>query len=164
MCKECGGRGICEHGRQREKCRECGGSSICEHGRQRSQCKECGGASICEHSRQRSKCKECGGGGICEHGRQRSQCKECGGRGICEHGRQRTGCPLCRPEGAYGAYLRSERRKIDNFSDQNFMSFETYQALIKLPCVWCGRTPEQANGMGVDRRDNKLGHTEGNLD
>ena len=33
MCKECGGSGICEHGRQRSQCKECGGASICEHGR-----------------------------------------------------------------------------------------------------------------------------------
>ena len=58
-CKECPGKGICEHGRRRCDCKECGGSSFCEHGRQRSKCKECGGSSICEHRRQRSKCKEC---------------------------------------------------------------------------------------------------------
>ena len=42
----------------RSKCKECGGSGICEHGRVRSQCKECGGSGICEHGRVRSKCKE----------------------------------------------------------------------------------------------------------
>ena len=41
FCKECPGKGICEHGRVRGQCKECGGSSICEHGRRRSQCKEC---------------------------------------------------------------------------------------------------------------------------
>ena len=40
-CRECPGKGICEHGRQRSQCKECGGSQICEHGRQRSQCKDC---------------------------------------------------------------------------------------------------------------------------
>ena len=54
VCKECGGSGICEHGRVRTNCKECGGASICEHGRQRSHCKECGGSQICEHGRQRS--------------------------------------------------------------------------------------------------------------
>ena len=58
-CKECPGKGICEHGRQRPHCKECGGSQICEHGRVRSKCKECGGSQICEHGRQRSQCKEC---------------------------------------------------------------------------------------------------------
>ena len=95
-CKECPGKGICEHGRQRYSCKECGGSGICEHGRERNKCKECGGASICEHGRERSKCKECGGGSICEHGRVRSQCKECGGSQICEHGRRRCQCKECR--------------------------------------------------------------------
>jgi hypothetical protein len=76
-CKECPGKGICEHGRRRSTCKECGGSSICEHGRVRSKCKECGGSSICEHGRQRYGCKECGGSGICEHGRQRHRCNEC---------------------------------------------------------------------------------------
>jgi DnaJ-class molecular chaperone len=40
-CKECPGKGICEHGRVRTQCKECGGSGICEHGRRRSRCKEC---------------------------------------------------------------------------------------------------------------------------
>ena len=41
FCKECPGKGICEHGRVRTQCKECGGSQICEHGRVRSRCKEC---------------------------------------------------------------------------------------------------------------------------
>ena len=77
FCKECPGKGICEHGRRRYSCKECGGSSICEHGRVRSQCKECGGGSICEHGRRRESCKECGGSQICEHGRERRKCKAC---------------------------------------------------------------------------------------
>jgi hypothetical protein len=40
-CKECPGKGICEHGRRRNGCKECGGSGICEHGRRRSTSKEC---------------------------------------------------------------------------------------------------------------------------
>jgi len=50
MCKDCGGSGICEHGRQRSRCKDCGGSGIC---------KDCGGGSICEHGRKRSVCKDC---------------------------------------------------------------------------------------------------------
>ena len=88
QCKECGGKGICEHGRRRSHCKECGGTGIYEHGRERRRCKECGGKGICEHGWQRNQCKECGGTGICEHGRQRNHCKECGGKGICEHGRK----------------------------------------------------------------------------
>jgi hypothetical protein len=41
LCKECPGKGICEHGRERNYCKECGGSSICEHGKRRSKCKAC---------------------------------------------------------------------------------------------------------------------------
>ena len=77
MQEECGGKGLCEDGRQRYNCKECGGKGICEHGRVRSRCKECGGKDICEHGRRRNDCKECGGKGICEHGRQRRYCKEC---------------------------------------------------------------------------------------
>ena len=95
FCKECPGKGICEHRRVRRQCKECGGSGICEHRRQRHHCKECGGASICVHERKRSRCKECGGSEICDHGRRRSQCKECGGSGICEHGRRRSRYKAC---------------------------------------------------------------------
>ena len=95
FCKECPGKGICEHGRERHRCKECGGGSICEHGRERRRCKECGGSSICEHGRRRTQCKECGGGSICEHGRERHRCKECGGGSICEHGRVRHRCKEC---------------------------------------------------------------------
>jgi hypothetical protein len=94
-CKKCGGASICKHGRQRNQCKECGGSAFCIHGRQRKTCKECGGASICIHNRQRQQCKECGGASICEHGRLRHYCKECGGSGICEHGRARPHCKEC---------------------------------------------------------------------
>ena len=77
FCKECPGKGICEHRRVRRQCKECGGSGICVHGRVRSRCKECGGSEICDHGRRRSQCKECGGSGICEHGRRRSRYKAC---------------------------------------------------------------------------------------
>ena len=41
FCKECPGKGICEHRRVRRQCKECGGSGICEHGRRRSRYKAC---------------------------------------------------------------------------------------------------------------------------
>ena len=96
-CRECPGKGICEHGRRRSRCKECGGSRICEHGRERNFCKECGGSSICEHGRVRTQCKECGGSSICKHGRRRSSCKECGARASVSTG----GCePSARSAGA----------------------------------------------------------------
>ena len=162
-CKECGGSSVCPHNRVRNTCKECGGSSVCHHGRQRNTCKECGGSQICEHNRQRSTCKECGGSQICEHNRIRNTCKECGGGSICEHNRLRSQCSLCRPLGSYKKYAQHEKQKYGGLP-ADFMSFETYEGLIKQPCVWCGRTPEEANGMGVDRRDNTLGHVKGNLD
>jgi len=49
----------CPHGRDQYVCKECGGAGICIHGRKRSVCKVegCGGASICPHGRRRSDCK-----------------------------------------------------------------------------------------------------------
>ena len=58
--------------KKQAKSKECGGSGICKHGRERSTCKECGGSGICQHGQERSTCKECGGSGICEHRRERS--------------------------------------------------------------------------------------------
>ena len=78
MCKECGGSGICEHGRRRSHCKECGGSSICEHGRRRQQVQ---GVRGLEHLRAREAAKqgkECGGGSICEHGRRDSSARSAG--------------------------------------------------------------------------------------
>ena len=60
LCRECPGKGICAHGRQRHHCKECGGSQICEHGRERSKCKECRASQICKHGRQ-CRCKACKG-------------------------------------------------------------------------------------------------------
>jgi hypothetical protein len=96
VCKDCGGSGVCEHGRVRTQCKDCGGSGICKHGRVRGVCKDCGGGSICEHGRVRGVCKDCGGGSICEHGRERRRCKDCGGSDICEHGRVCYQCKVCR--------------------------------------------------------------------
>ena len=76
------------------RCKECGGSGICEHGRQRSQCKECGGGAICEHGRRRSHARSAVGhqsastvvGALVQGVRwgesastRRASCKECRG-------------------------------------------------------------------------------------
>jgi hypothetical protein len=64
----------CPHGRRQYYCKECGGAGICVHGRERKVCKVegCGGASICAHGRKRGMCKVegCGGASICAHGRE----------------------------------------------------------------------------------------------
>jgi hypothetical protein len=54
-------------------CKDCGGSGICEHGRWRSECKECGGSGICEHGRHRG--GNCGAGGC--GGQVRAQIPSC---------------------------------------------------------------------------------------
>ena len=58
-------------------CAECGGSGICLHGRQKSHCKDCGGSQICQHRRQKGHCRECGRTALFVHGQQKSRCKEC---------------------------------------------------------------------------------------
>ena len=67
ICKDCGGTGICPHGRVKSHCKECGWVSICPHGRWKYECKDCGGAGICAHGRVKRRCKECDGAGICAH-------------------------------------------------------------------------------------------------
>jgi very-short-patch-repair endonuclease len=66
----------CEHNKQQYYCRECGGKGICEHNN-RAYCKECGGSQICPHNIQKSVCKECKGKGICKHDKCKTQCIEC---------------------------------------------------------------------------------------
>lgn len=39
--KECCGKGICDHGRQKFFCNDCKGSQICSHGKQKSHCRDC---------------------------------------------------------------------------------------------------------------------------
>ena len=134
--KECGGSGICEHGRAALSVtiKEWRGlnlraRSCSEYG---SQCKECGGGSnlrarssalsvqgvrwvsICEHGRQRalglkSACKECGGSESASTVLCSSYCKECGGSGICEHGRTLTVQGVCgdQYESGPAVYLRA---------------------------------------------------------
>ena len=66
----------CAHGREANYCKQCGGIGLCDHGKRRDKCVACSG---CEHGRLRRECKECGGSSICEHGRHRKNCKQCGG-------------------------------------------------------------------------------------
>ncbi len=132
-CKDCGGVGICAHGRRRYTCQctECEGSGICVHGRLRHTCTECGGSSICAHGRRRHTCKECGGVGIqvCAHrdGRRRYTYKECGGVGICAHGREKPlfskrYCGQCRGLSANKGHrilkVQKERKQQRHLSTQ----------------------------------------------
>mmetsp|Transcript_9303 Transcript_9303/g.12097 ORF Transcript_9303/g.12097 Transcript_9303/m.12097 type:complete len:259 (+) Transcript_9303:357-1133(+) len=56
-----GSRKLCIHGRSENGylCRECPGKGICVHMRQKYQCKECGGTSICMHMKQKHQCQIC---------------------------------------------------------------------------------------------------------
>lgn len=117
-CKECPGKGICEHRRQRSTCKECGGSQQCPHGTQRSHCvvEGCGGSALCiphktqksqcfrcnpdskskcEHGRLGSRCVPCGGASVCEHKKLKWQCVPCGGSQTCEHGSVTKDCLEC---------------------------------------------------------------------
>ena len=66
-------------------CKDCGGSGICEHGKHKAMCKDCGGSGICEHGKQKARCKDCGGSGICEHGKQKSRCIICTPKNSCQN-------------------------------------------------------------------------------
>ena len=114
----------------------------------------------CEHGHRRGLCHECkalgkGGSELCEHKRARRMCRECGGKDICQHNRHRHECSLCFPRGAYRLY----KRNANDHSREFFITLEEFCAMIKRTCTFCGRTPEAANGMGMDRTDNTLGYT-----
>jgi hypothetical protein len=54
---------------------DCGGTGVCVHGKSKYRCKECGGRGICAHNRQKAKCRECvGSSGICSHGMRKGDC------------------------------------------------------------------------------------------
>jgi hypothetical protein len=95
LCKECGGTGICQHGKDKKRCKECGGNALCEHRIDKYSCKECGGSGICEHGKQKRYCKECRGSVFCEHKKQKYRCKECGGSQICKHKKLKSHCKEC---------------------------------------------------------------------
>ena len=84
------------HGKQKHICKQCGGKNICNHGVQKNQCTKCGGTGICEHGRVRWQCFPCGGKSMCTHGRRKARCKECGGNAICQHDRVKYECRLCK--------------------------------------------------------------------
>jgi hypothetical protein len=63
----------------------------------------------------------------------------------------------------YRHYLRDDKKKWGKLS-KDFMTFEVYLEIIKQNCIWCGRTPNEANGIGIDRKDNRFGHVIGNIE
>lgn len=120
----------------------------------------------CEHGTRRTICRQCkasgtGGNSLCLHNKQRHSCSECGGREYCEHGRQRCICSLCQPQGTYKLYRRNEQKRF--ILSKDFMTVEEYLVIIRQNCCFCGITPVEANGMGVDRINNDKGHVSGNI-
>jgi hypothetical protein len=83
---------------------------------------------------------------------------------FCEHNRKRFSCSLCNPETVYKDYARIEKKKNNGVLPEGFISSEYFCSLLKRRCWFCNRTPEQANGMGVDRTDNEKGHVYGNVE
>eukprot|EP00919_Chromeraceae_sp_WS-2016_P045313 GHVR01107945.1.p1 GENE.GHVR01107945.1~~GHVR01107945.1.p1 ORF type:complete len:287 (+),score=127.24 GHVR01107945.1:672-1532(+) len=96
FCKECGGKGICEHGKRRKDCRHCG-KGYCSHGKLRRRCLDCGGKGICEHNRVRYRCFQCR---KCAHGVLAVDCPACVSvkqtAKLCVHGLVKRTCGDCK--------------------------------------------------------------------
>ncbi len=120
-------------------------------------------AKKCEHGVRKDHCRKCDPDKFCQHNRSLYTCKHCGGNGICIHRRHRSQCSRCNPEGAYKVYVYNETRNGRQVSD-NFMTLGMFCKLIKQCCWFCKRTPDEADGMGIDRIDNDLGHVLGNIE
>jgi hypothetical protein len=105
-CKECDGKGLCQHDKKKSICIECGGSEICKHKRHKYRCKECRGSQICSHGKDKYFCFECKGLAFCPHKKEKRFCKECGGVSICKHGKRRNHCVDC------GGAVICEHKKV----------------------------------------------------
>src|SRR5208282_3985265 len=110
--------------------------------------------SMCEHGHQRSECRECltlgiGGTALCEHGKRQQICKICKGSKICVHGKIVYICSICDPKAFYKRYIRNAKDREHEFA----LTFEEFKNIITQPCFYCGRTAEQADGIGIDRVD-----------
>ena len=83
---------------------------------------------------------------------------------LCPHGRRalERNCSICSPRRVYGHWVCAEKRKF-GFVPDDFMSWELFEALVRQNCFWCGRSPEEVRGMGVDRWDNALPHISTNV-
>src|ERR1035437_7402099 len=125
----------------------------CGHGKQKSRCRECKGVGICSHGRVRYQCKDCGGADICKHLRFRHRCRECEGSSLCEH-KRRSECSICSPTTLYRHYKYGAKHRGLTFS----ITLEEFKALTARNCDYCGLSPVQANGMGIDRVDSSMGY------
>jgi hypothetical protein len=73
----------------------------------------------------------------------------------CPHRTVRYLCSFCKPHGVYAAYKRRARLREMAFT----LTQDDFQRRLLGDCAYCGRTPAQANGMGVDRYLNSEGYT-----
>lgn len=94
----------------------------------------------------------------CEHGKRRYVCVSCGGKGICEHKRQKAGCSLCNPLSLYKRYKYQAMQREIGFA----LSSTYFLKTVLENCTYCGGSPEEMGGMGVDRIDSTLGYEEAN--
>jgi hypothetical protein len=90
----------------------------------------------------------------CEHDISKDRCSRCSSI-FCEHEKCKRDCSLCSPESVYKQYLsRAKRRHLD-FA----LTCEEFVSAVSRNCDYCGRSPQQCSGMGIDRIDNSVGYT-----
>src|SRR5208337_2204156 len=77
---------------------------------------------------------------------------------ICEHLRNKYNCSICLPASVYSEYKRRATTRGTSFE----LTLDQFRHLVTLNCSYCGRSPEDRRGMGVDRHDNTVGYTLGN--
>lgn len=70
-----------------DKCRECGGAGLCAHGKYKSDCYACGGTSMCVHGRKKCTCWQCAP-------REGIFCATCAHTRLSE-GRKKRGVRIC---------------------------------------------------------------------
>ena len=82
----------------------------------------------------------------------------------CEHRPYRRNCSICSPVTHYHQYALNDKKTNGGELPADFMSYKEFYIAVQQRCHWCRLTPEQCSGMGVDRRDNDLLHTSGNIE
>jgi hypothetical protein len=85
----------------------------------------------------------------CEHDRKKTRCRECKGGSFCSHDVIRGTCSLCSPDKVFERYQKQAKERQLSFT----LTFGDFQKLVSAACVYCG-----AYGVGVDRKDSRLGY------
>src|SRR5258708_7974367 len=106
----------------------------------------------------------------CEHGVTKYYCIKCGGSQTCLHGyADKRHCKQC-GEGRHRRYIRRHSSKMYTVYKHNacarslafLLTPQEFVSLVAQCCTYCGRTPKDAGGMGVDRVVNTVGYKVGN--